>query len=77
MRQLIKEMAKSKAIILSTHILEEVEAVCTRALVISSGRMVFDGTPAEFESQAPAEVQSNRMDWVFRQLTNPEQGVTQ
>ena len=53
------------------------EAVCTRALVISSGRMVFDGTPAEFESQAPAEVQSNRMDWVFRQLTNPEQGVTQ
>lgn len=75
-RQLITEMAKSKAIILSTHILEEVEAVCTRALVISAGRMVFDGTPAEFEAQAPAEVSTNRMDWVFRKLTSDDQGVT-
>ncbi len=75
-RQLIKEMAKSKAIILSTHILEEVEAVCTRAVVISSGRMVFDGTPVEFEAQAPAEVEAGRMDWVFRKLTTQDQGAT-
>ncbi|OGV50187.1 MAG: ABC transporter ATP-binding protein [Lentisphaerae bacterium GWF2_44_16] len=44
-RNLIKEMGKNKAIILSTHILEEVEAVCSRVLVIDKGRKVFDGTP--------------------------------
>jgi len=45
-------------------------------VVISSGRMVFDGTPAEFEAQAPAEVSTNRMDWVFRKLTTETQGAT-
>ena len=44
-RRLIREMAPHKAIIISTHILEEVEAVCTRALIISEGRIVADGTP--------------------------------
>ena len=43
-RELIREMAKEKAIIVSTHILEEVEAVCTRAVVINKGRIVADGT---------------------------------
>jgi ABC-2 type transport system ATP-binding protein len=43
-RQLIAEMAREKAIIVSTHILEEVEAVCTRAVVINKGRIVADGT---------------------------------
>lgn len=46
-RLLIKEMAKNKAIIVSTHILEEVEAVCTRAIIIAQGKLVFDGSPAE------------------------------
>ncbi len=46
-RRLITAMAKEKAIIISTHILEEVEAVCTRALIIDQGRIVADGTPAE------------------------------
>jgi ABC-2 type transport system ATP-binding protein len=68
-RALIREMGRTKAILLSTHILEEVEAVCTRAMIITKGRVVFDGTPAEFEARAPAEVTRNRMDWVFRQLT--------
>lgn len=45
-RALIREMAAEKAIILSTHILEEVEAVCTRAIIIDRGRIVADGTPA-------------------------------
>jgi len=44
-RQLILEMAKDKCIVLSTHILEEVPAVCTRAIVISDGKLEFDGTP--------------------------------
>jgi len=46
-RELIKHMAEDKAIVISTHILEEVEAVCTRALVIAQGRIVVDGTPEQ------------------------------
>ncbi len=46
-RLLIQEMARDKAIIISTHILEEVEAVCDRALIIDRGRIVADGTPAQ------------------------------
>ena len=45
-RKLIKAMAAEKAIIISTHLLEEVEAVCTRAVIIDRGRIVADGTPA-------------------------------
>lgn len=52
-RILLKEMAKNKAIIISTHILEEVEALCTRAIIISQGEVLFDGTPAELEALAP------------------------
>jgi ABC-2 type transport system ATP-binding protein len=44
-RELISRMAPGKAIIISTHLLEEVEAVCTRAVIIARGRIVFDGTP--------------------------------
>lgn len=51
-RTLITEMARDKAIILSTHILEEVQAVCTRALIIARGRVVADGTPPELESRS-------------------------
>ncbi len=46
-RALIRGMAEEKAIILSTHILEEVDAVCSRAVIISSGKLVSDSTPAE------------------------------
>jgi ABC-2 type transport system ATP-binding protein len=46
-RKLIRVMASEKAIIVSTHILEEVEAICTRAVIIDRGRLVADGTPAE------------------------------
>ena len=69
-------MGSTKAIVLSTHILEEVEAVCTRAVVIASGRVVFDGTPEEFELLAPSSVTRNRMDYVFRQLTATAAEVT-
>lgn len=46
-RELIRTMAKDKAIIVSTHILEEVSAVCTRAIIIAQGKLLFDGTPDE------------------------------
>lgn len=51
-RDLIREMASEKAIIVSTHILEEVEAVCSRAIIIDQGRIVADGTPEELEAQS-------------------------
>ena len=46
-RELIRTMATEKAIIVSTHILEEVEAICSRAVIIDRGKIVADGTPAE------------------------------
>jgi len=52
-RELIKEMATEKAIVVSTHILEEVEAVCTRAVIITHGRIVADGTAEELLRRAP------------------------
>ena len=52
-RTLIRAMSQEKAIILSTHILEEVHAVCSRAMIIAKGKVVSDGTPAELEGQAP------------------------
>jgi ABC-2 type transport system ATP-binding protein len=52
-RTLIRAMAQEKAIILSTHILEEVHAVCSRAMIIANGKVVSDGTPAELEGKAP------------------------
>ncbi|MDH4610955.1 ABC transporter ATP-binding protein [Pseudomonas sp. BN102] len=51
-RQLIQSLARDKIVIISTHILEEVTAVCTRALVIASGQVVADGTPFELESRS-------------------------
>ena len=68
-RQMIKEMAADKAIIISTHILEEVDAVCTRAVVISGGQVVANGTPAELRAQDP----QGRLDVVFRNLTMTEE----
>jgi len=51
-RGLIQAMSKNKAIIISTHILEEVDAVCSRAVIIDRGRIVADGTPAELEAMS-------------------------
>ncbi|MCH9670926.1 MAG: ABC transporter ATP-binding protein [Gammaproteobacteria bacterium] len=52
-RLLIQEMSQDKVIILSTHILEEVDAVCSRAIIIAGGKLVSDGTPAELEARSP------------------------
>ncbi len=64
-REMIREMSADKAIIISTHILEEVDAVCTRALIIANGQIVANGTPAELRAMDP----QNRLDEVFRKLT--------
>ena len=51
-RTLIRRMGEKKAIIFSTHILEEVEAVCSRAIIIDRGQVVANGTPAELKSKS-------------------------
>src|SRR5437870_10123690 len=51
-RNLIKELGANKAIVFSTHILEEVDAACTRAIIIDRGRIVANGTPAELRGMS-------------------------
>ena len=51
-RSLIKDMSEERTILISTHILEEVESVCTRAMIISAGKVVGYGTPDELMSQS-------------------------
>ncbi len=71
-RQLIRAMARAKAIVISTHILEEVEAICTRAAIIAEGRVVADGEPLaeggwRFGSM---RAEPGRLEGVFRALTS-------
>ena len=68
-REMIKEMAKEKAIIISTHILEGVDAVCTRAIIIAQGEVKADGTPEKLRALDP----SGKLDVVFRNLTMKEE----
>ena len=63
-RELITELAKTKTILLSTHILQEVRAVCDRVILINSGRIVFDGPTADLGG---SEVE---MESKFRSLTS-------
>jgi len=79
MRELISAIAPNKAIVISTHILEEVEAVCTRAIIIARGRLLADATPEELIAQGPAvNAQgkplsgSLRLEEVFRDITRPK-----
>ncbi|ACB77456.1 ABC transporter ATP-binding protein [Opitutus terrae] len=65
-RALIKKMAAEKAVILSTHILEEVDAICNRVIIISEGRIVVDETPAQLRARQPGA----RLDEIFRTLTS-------
>jgi len=67
-RNLIKRMGENKAIIFSTHILEEVEAACTRVIIIDRGRIVANGTPQELKARSP----EGRLEDVFRSITLPD-----
>ena len=81
MRELIRQLAPDKAIVVSTHILEEVEAICTRAIVIARGRMMADSTPAELLARAPEKpaglvqgVRTTRLEDAFRHITLEQSG---
>lgn len=63
-RQLINKMAKDKCIIVSTHILEEVEAICGRTVIIAKGRIIVDSTPEKLRQEY-----SCSLDEVFRKIT--------
>jgi ABC-2 type transport system ATP-binding protein len=66
-RTLINEMARDKIIVISTHILEEVDAVCNRAIIIARGRIVADDTPLKLAAR------SRYFNAVSLQLERPEQ----
>ena len=51
-RELIRHMAKEKLIVISTHVLEEVDAVCSRAIIIAHGKILADNTPAGLEARS-------------------------
>jgi ABC-2 type transport system ATP-binding protein len=72
-RTLINEMSKDKIIVISTHILEEVAAVCNRAIIIAEGRLLADDTPENLSARAP----SGRLDDVFRDITLGAAAMTQ
>lgn len=64
-RGLINAISRDKIIVISTHILEEVDAVCTRAIIIARGKVVADDTPAGLKTRA----ESGKLEDVFRSIT--------
>jgi ABC-2 type transport system ATP-binding protein len=77
-RTMIREMSVRKTIVISTHILEEVEAVCTRAIIICNGAIIANGTPAELKARSRMhgavevtfQTLSQDIPAKFRSLTN-------
>jgi len=67
-RQLIKRLGEEKAILFSTHILEEVQAACSRAVIVDKGKIVIDGTPEELIAQAP----DGSLTELFRKVTTTD-----
>jgi ABC-2 type transport system ATP-binding protein len=63
-RRLITEMGKDKCIVISTHILEEVEAICSRTIIIARGKVLVDSTPKELKEKHHVS-----LDEVFRKIT--------
>jgi len=64
-RNLINEMGKKKAIIISTHILEEVDAVCSRACIIAKGKKIIDSNPKKLKKS----FKNKNLDSIFRKIT--------
>ena len=64
-QDLLANISQERCVILSTHILDEAEKVCTRAVIISDGRILVDSTPGELVEQSS----SGRLDEVFRTIT--------
>ncbi len=65
-RELIKSIAPDKVIIISTHILSEVDAICSRAIIIADGKILADDTPEGLRDKSS----SDKMDDIFREITS-------
>lgn len=76
MRKLIAEMAQEKVIILSTHILEEVEAICDRVIVIAGGSVILDSTPEDILRDTPQKNTISALEEVFIKITAEYQTVS-
>jgi len=63
-RELVKKLGQTRTILLSTHLFQEVEAMCGRVLLVHDGRLVFDGTPAELKSRG-----AGQMEQAFHTIT--------
>ena len=70
-RKLINKMAEEKCIIISTHILEEVEAICSRMIIIAKGKILIDTTPAKLKEQYQCS-----LDSAFRKITKGNEKET-
>ncbi|WP_395674689.1 ABC transporter ATP-binding protein [Inquilinus sp.] len=68
MHDAIREMGRDKAILVSTHVLEEVEAMCSRAVILAAGQIRADDTPAALAARSP----DGRLAGLFRALTLPD-----
>jgi ABC-2 type transport system ATP-binding protein len=73
-RQLIRDMAAGRAIVVSTHILEEVDAVCSRAVIIDRGRIVADGTADQLRKLVPGKRVAG-LEEVFRHVTTAREAA--
>ena len=62
---MIKKLSKTKAIIISTHILDEVPEVCNKCLIINNGQKIFEGTPAQLKKKM-----GKTLDEKFRKLVS-------
>ena len=68
MRNLIRELGKEKSILFSTHILEEVDAVCSRVVIVDQGKIVENGTPEELRAKSD----DDSLHSLFRKVTSKE-----
>jgi ABC-2 type transport system ATP-binding protein len=66
-REMLASMGKDKCIVISTHILEEVDAICSRAIIIAHGKVLADATPAELSARG-----GGKLDAYFREITTKE-----
>jgi ABC-2 type transport system ATP-binding protein len=69
-REMIRAMGKEKCIVISTHILEEVDAVCSRAMIIAQGRLLADGKPEELKQRGKGKLEN-----YFREITTALDGA--
>jgi ABC-2 type transport system ATP-binding protein len=67
-RALIAALSPGRAILISTHVLDEVSAICTRAVVVAKGQIVADETPADLATRTP----SGKLEDAFQALTQPD-----